>query len=133
MDGGYAIRGPQGSRVRLRGMPADLNGARVLLTGATGGIGNAIARALHARGAEVAVSGRRKEMLEALASDLGDRVEVIPADLAQADDVRSLAERAGRVDAFVSNAALPASGALDDFTSEQLDRALDVNLRAPVQ
>jgi short-subunit dehydrogenase len=114
-------------------MPADLNGARVLLTGATGGIGNAIARALHARGAHVAVTGRRKEMLDDLASELGDRIEALTADLAAADEVRTLAERAGKVDVFVSNAALPASGALDDFSAEHIDRALDVNLRAPMQ
>src|SRR4051794_30944637 len=114
-------------------MPAELDGARVLLTGATGGIGNAIARALHARGAHVAITGRRREALDGLAEELGERVEPLVADLASADDVRSLVERAGRVDVLVSNAGLPASGTLDSFSPEEIDRALAVNLRAPIQ
>jgi short-subunit dehydrogenase len=114
-------------------MPVDLNGARALVTGATGGIGQAIARALHARGAHVLITGRRSELLESLASELGDRVESLPADLASADDVRRLVERAGRVDVLVANAALPGSGRLDDYEPDQIDRAIDVNLRAPIQ
>jgi short-subunit dehydrogenase len=114
-------------------MPAKLDGARVLLTGATGGIGNAIARALHARGAHVIVTGRRQELLDELAAELGDRIEPIAADLAKPGDVRMLAERAGAVDVFVSNAGLPASGHLGGFEPEQIDRAIDVNLRAPIQ
>lgn len=115
-------------------MSVSLPGSRVLLTGASGGIGNAIARALHSRGAHVAISGRRVEALEALRSDLGDeRVEILPADLANRGEVLPLVEHAGRVDVLVANAALPASGPLSDFTSEHLDRAIDVNLRAPVQ
>jgi short-subunit dehydrogenase len=114
-------------------MPADLTTARVLVTGATGGIGDAIARALHARGAHVAITGRRREVLDSLASDLGDRVEPLAADLSDADDVRSLVERAGQVDVLVSNAALPGSGRLDSYSPEEIDRAIDVNLRAPMQ
>lgn len=114
-------------------MALDLNGARALLTGASGGIGNAIARALHARGASLAITGRRADALEALKAELGDRVEVLQADLAVRDDVEALPGRAGAVDLLVANAALPASGRLDSFTPEQLDRAIDVNLRAPVQ
>ena len=114
-------------------MPADLNGARVLLTGATGGLGNAIARGLHARGAHLTVSGRREEQLRELADELGERIEPVAADLAQADDVRALVDRAGRVDVFVGNAALPGSGALDSYSAEQIDRGIDVNLRAPMQ
>ena len=114
-------------------MPADLANARALVTGATGGIGGAIARALHARGAHVAITGRRSEVLESLASDLGDRVEPLPADLSNADEVRSLAERAGRIDVLVANAALPGSGRFDSYSPEEIDRALDVNLRAPMQ
>ena len=114
-------------------MPVELNGARVLVTGATGGIGQAIARAVHARGAHALVTGRRREVLDSLASELGDRVEPLPADLSSADDVRALVERAGRVDVLVANAALPGSGRLDDYSPEEIDRAIDVNLRAPMQ
>jgi short-subunit dehydrogenase len=111
----------------------DLNGARVLLTGASGGIGNAIARALHERGASLAISGRRVDALEALKAELGDRVEVLVADLAKREDVEGLPARAGDVDVLVANAGLPGSGDLDSFTPEQIDRAIDVNLRAPMQ
>jgi short-subunit dehydrogenase len=112
---------------------AQLDGARVLLTGASGGIGNAIARALWERGAHVLLTGRRAEALEELAADLGaDRVEVLVADLADRDPVAALPGRAGRVDVLVANAALPASGDLGSFSLAEIDRSLDVNLRAPV-
>jgi short-subunit dehydrogenase len=110
-----------------------LGGARALVTGATGGIGNAIAQALHARGAHVVLSGRRREALEELAARLGDRAEVLVADLAEPGAAATLAEAAGAVDVLVANAALPASGRVDDFDPDQIDRALDVNLRAPIQ
>jgi uncharacterized protein len=105
----------------------------VLVTGATGGIGGAIARALYARGAHVVLSGRREELLEELRAGLGDRAEAIPADLAERDGAARLAEAAGAVDVLVANAALPASGRVDDFDPDEIDRALDVNLRAPIQ
>jgi uncharacterized protein len=111
----------------------ELNGATILLTGATGGLGRAIARALDDRGARVLLSGRRAEQLEELSAELDGRAECLPADLAERDAPASLAERAGAVDVLVANAGLPASGVVDDFTPEQIDRALDVNLRAPVQ
>lgn len=114
-------------------MAVDLNGARVLLTGASGGIGNAIGRALHDRGATLAITGRRTDALDALAAELGDRVDVLQADLAERADVEGLPGRAGPIDVLVANAALPASGRLDSFTPEQLDRAIEVNLRAPIQ
>jgi uncharacterized protein len=103
----------------------------VLLTGATGGIGQAIARALDERGARVLLTARRAEQLEQIAAALGGRAEALPADLTY--DASALAERAGAVDILVANAALPASGPIDDFSPEQIDRALDVNLRAPIQ
>jgi short-subunit dehydrogenase len=111
----------------------NLQGARVLLTGASGGIGNAIARALHERGAALAITGRRADALESLKAELGDRVEVLVADLAKHEDVEALPARAGTVDVLVANAGLPASGEIGSFTPEQLDRAIDVNLRAPMQ
>ena len=107
-------------------------GARALITGANGGIGVAIARRLHAAGATVVLSGRQGGALDELAAQLGDRAETLLADLADREQVAALPERAGRVDIFVANAALPASGKLTEFEPEQIDRALDVNLRAPI-
>lgn len=112
-------------------MGLSLQGRRVLLTGASGGIGLAVARGLHGRGATVLASARREDVLEGLRSDLGDRVEPLPADLADASQVSALVDRAGEVDVLVANAALPASGPLLEFEHDQIDRALDVNLRAP--
>lgn len=111
----------------------DLQGRRALLTGASGGIGRAIARALHSRGAHVVASGRRADALEELRSELGDRIEVAVADLADPGGAQELAGRAGAVDVLVANAALPASGSYDSFTPEQIDRSLTVNLSAPIQ
>jgi uncharacterized protein len=110
-----------------------LQGSTVLLTGATGGLGRAIARALDARGARVLLSGRRADALEEVRAELGGRAEALPADLADPRQVFELAERAGAADVLVANAALPASGRLDDFAPQDIDRAIDVNLRAPVQ
>jgi short-subunit dehydrogenase len=116
-------------------MPAmELAGRTVLVTGASGGIGQAIAKALHARGASVVVSARRAEVLDELSEALGgERVETALADLADRGEVAKLAERCADVDVVVANAALPASGRIDDFSPEQIDRALEVNLRAPIQ
>jgi short-subunit dehydrogenase len=117
----------------MRFVAVRLDGARVLLTGASGGIGNAIAEALHERGAYVLISGRRVDALEELKGSLGDRVEVIQADLAKRADVDALPGRADDLDVLVANAGLPGSGDLDSFSPEEIDRALDVNLRAPMQ
>jgi short-subunit dehydrogenase len=105
----------------------------VLVTGATGGIGGALAHALHASGATVIVSGRREELLEELCRSLGDRAETVAADLAERSGPAKLAEAAGAVDVLVANAALPASGRVEDFDPEEIDRSIDVNLRAPIQ
>ncbi len=107
-----------------------LAGAHVLLTGATGGLGQAIARALAARGATLVLTGRRADVLEPLAQELGAQAVVI--DLALPGAPAELLEAAGDVDVLVANAGLPASGGLHSFTDEQLDRALMVNLRAPM-
>jgi short-subunit dehydrogenase len=108
----------------------NLAGAQVLLTGATGGLGQAIARALAERGASLTLTGRRAEVLEPLAAELGGRA--LAADLADpAAPARLLAE-AGEVDVLVANAGLPGSGALNSFSVEEIDRALTVNLRAPM-
>ena len=107
-----------------------ISGSTVLLTGATGGIGQAIARALSARGASLIISGRRTDVLEPLAAELGARA--LGVDLSDRAAVAQLAVDAAGTDILVANAALPASGTLDSFSLEEVDRALDVNLRAPI-
>ena len=113
-------------------MGLTLAGRRVLLTGASGGIGRAAAQALHARGSALVVSGRRERALADLAAELGDRVEVAVADLAEPGAAATLAERVGAVDVLVANAGLPGSGTLDSFSPAEIDRALAVNLAAPI-
>ena len=113
-------------------MPVELNGSRVLLTGATGGLGHAIARGLHARGANLILTGRRAEVLGDLVAELGDRAEARALDLADADAVHRFASDAGAIDVLVANAGLPGTGKLDDYSSEQIDRVVDVNLRSPI-
>lgn len=108
----------------------DLSGSRVLLTGATGGIGQAIARTLRARGAELVLTGRRTDVLEPLAAEVGGRA--VASDLADPDAIEPLVRDAGEVDVLVANAALPGSGPVLEFSPEQIDRALAVNLRAPM-
>jgi short-subunit dehydrogenase len=110
-----------------------LGGATALVTGASGGIGNAIAHALHERGARVLLSGRRQDALDELAAGLGSGAEVMAADLAERHGPTVLGAAAGAVDVLVANAGLPASGRVEDFDPEQIDRAIDVNLRAPIQ
>ena len=111
-------------------MTVQLAGARVLLTGATGGLGHAIARALHGAGAHLTLTGRRLDVLGPLASELS--ADSIAADLTSAADVRRVLAEAGRVDVLIANAALPGAGYLLEFTDEEIDRVLDVNLRAPI-
>jgi short-subunit dehydrogenase len=106
----------------------NLSGRSVLLTGATGGIGHAIARAFAAEGARLVLTGRRAEVLEPLATEVGGRA--IVCDLAT--EVDRLVAEVGNVEVLVSNAALPASGTVGSFSPEQVDRALAVNLRAPI-
>ena len=88
----------------------NLTGKSALVTGATGGIGGAVAKALHAQGAQVAISGTRREALEALAAELGSRVHIVPANLSDKDSVEALipaAEAAlGQVDILVNNAGV---------------------------
>lgn len=108
----------------------DLRGASVLLTGATGGIGHAIARELHGAGASLVLTGRRADVLEPLATELAARATAV--DLADRAAVERLLDEAGEVDVLVANAGMPASGDILDFRVDQVDRALDVNLRAPM-
>jgi short-subunit dehydrogenase len=108
----------------------ELNGSSVLLTGATGGIGHAIARALRAEGASLLLSGRRTDVLEPLAAEVGGTATAV--DLSDRAAVEALIEQADDVDVLVANAALPASGDALSFSVEEIDRALEVNLRAPI-
>ena len=105
-------------------------GGNVVLTGASGGLGHAIARAVAPRSAEVILTARRADVLEPLAADLGARV--VRCDLSRREDVERLVEQAGRVDVLIANAALPASGFLLELTQPDIDRMLEVNLRAPI-
>lgn len=110
----------------------DLTGKKALITGATGGIGEGIARAFHKAGAEVAISGRQVEKLEALAKDLGDRAHVVPCDLADKEQVAKLIDNAvaklGRVDILVNNAGLTKDNLFMVMKDEQWDDVIAVNL-----
>jgi short-subunit dehydrogenase len=111
-------------------MTVRLKGARVLLTGANGGLGHAIARAMHAAGASLTLTGRRADALEPLANELS--AATVVADLASATDVHRVMDEAGRVDVLIANAALHGSGYVLDYTEEEIDQVLGVNLRAPI-
>src|SRR3954470_16509171 len=104
----------------------DIDGARTLVTGATGGLGHAIARSVAAAGGIPVLTGRRADVLATLAAEVGGTA--IVADLAAPDAVESLVTQAGRIDVAIVNAALPATGDLVSFTPAQLERSLRVNL-----
>jgi 3-oxoacyl-[acyl-carrier protein] reductase len=112
----------------------DLTGRRALVTGASGGIGEAIATSLHARGAIVGISGTRRERLDSLAAALGDRVHVLPANLAERSEVAALfsaAEAAlGQVDILVNNAGITRDNLFMRMKDEEWDTVLEVNLTA---
>jgi 3-oxoacyl-[acyl-carrier protein] reductase len=112
----------------------DLTGKKALVTGASGGIGGAIARALHAQGATVAVSGTKLAALEALAGSLGERAHVVPADLGDAAACEKLladAEAAlGQVDILVNNAGLTRDMIAIRLGDADWQKVLDVNLTA---
>jgi short-subunit dehydrogenase len=111
----------------------ELAGRTALLTGATGGLGRAIAKALAERGADVVLSARSSEALEELAAALpGQGHRVLVADLAEPGAAERLVAEAGEVDILIANAGLPAAGWLAEFTPEELKRALRVNLEAPM-
>jgi short-subunit dehydrogenase len=111
----------------------ELAGRTALLTGATGGLGRAIAAALAERGAKLVLSGRKAEALEALAGELpGDDHRTVSTDLAEAGAAERLAAEAGDVDVLVANAGLPGTGRLPDYSAEQLTGTLRVNLEAPI-
>ncbi len=113
----------------------DLAGKTALVTGATGGIGAAIATALHSAGATVGISGRNEEKLSALASELGERVHVLAADLSTEDAIKDLIKRAdeamGQIDILVNNAGLTRDGLSMRMSGSDWQDVLDVNLTAP--
>jgi 3-oxoacyl-[acyl-carrier protein] reductase len=112
----------------------NLTGRKALVTGATGGIGEAIARALHAQGAIVGIHGTRAEKLAELAVELGSNVHVLPANLADREAVKALAEKAeadmGGVDILVNNAGITRDGLFVRMSDEDWDAVLDINLGA---
>ena len=111
----------------------DISDRAALLTGATGGLGRAIATGLAERGAKVTVSGRKQEALDELAAALpGEGHRALAADLAEEGAAAALVERAGDVDVLVANAGLPAAGRLETFSDDEVVRALRVNLQSPI-
>ncbi|SNR93597.1 MULTISPECIES: 3-oxoacyl-[acyl-carrier-protein] reductase [unclassified Azospirillum] len=113
----------------------DLNGKKALVTGASGGIGAAIAKVLHAHGATVALHGTKVEALNALAAELGERAVVVPANLSDPAQVEELAKQAeaalgGGVDILVNNAGLTRDGLILRMKDEDWQSVIDVNLTA---
>jgi 3-oxoacyl-[acyl-carrier protein] reductase len=110
----------------------DLTDKTALVTGATGGIGGAIARAFHKQGATVAVSGRQKEKLEQIATEMGERVFVLPCDLGDRAAVSRLVEdgiaKLGRLDILVNNAGITKDNLFMVMKDEQWDEVIAVNL-----
>ena len=106
--------------------------AAVLLTGATGNLGKAVAISLAAKGALVKANGRNQEALASLQDELGDRVEVLPGKLENADDAHDLAERAGHVDVLVACAGISPIGPIEKHPTDEIDHVLNVNVRAPI-
>ena len=111
-----------------------LNGRKALVTGATGGIGGAVARALHAQGATVTLSGTRRDALDALASDLGERVHIVEANLSDKDSVEALVPAAeaamGGLDILVNNAGITRDNLFLRMKDEEWEAVLSVNLTA---
>ncbi|MFZ2100308.1 MAG: 3-oxoacyl-[acyl-carrier-protein] reductase [Oricola sp.] len=110
----------------------ELTGRKALVTGASGGIGESIARVLHAQGAVVGLHGTRREKLEALAGELGDRVHVFPADLTDRDAVKALGDEAESklegVDILVNNAGITRDGLFVRMSDDDWDSVIEVNL-----
>ncbi len=111
-----------------------LDGKVALITGAAGGLGDKIARTLHAQGATLALTDRRAEPMEKLKAELGERVEWFVADLSKAEDINNLVkdveERCGRIDILVNNAGLTRDNLFIRMSDEDWQLVLDVNLSA---
>ncbi|UDY34805.1 SDR family NAD(P)-dependent oxidoreductase [Dermatobacter hominis] len=108
----------------------EIRGRRIMVTGASGGLGAAMARELARRGADLVLTARRRELLEALAAETGG--EVVVADLADRTDVDRLAEDATGVDVLVLNAGVGSDTVIEEESPEHVDATIDVNLRAPI-
>jgi 3-oxoacyl-[acyl-carrier protein] reductase len=112
----------------------DLAGKTALVTGATGGLGGSIAKALQRQGATVALSGTRREVLEGLAAEIGERVHVLPCNLADKDEVEALVPKAeqtmGQLDILVANAGITRDNLFVQLKDEDWDQVIDVNLTA---
>jgi 3-oxoacyl-[acyl-carrier protein] reductase len=112
----------------------DLTGKTALVTGASGAIGGAIARALHGNGATIAMSGTRREQLDTLASELGSRVHVLPCDLADKDAVEALVPAAEaameKLDILVANAGVTKDNLFVQLRDEDWEKVIGVNLTA---
>ncbi|MBK5110342.1 MAG: SDR family NAD(P)-dependent oxidoreductase [Thermoleophilia bacterium] len=111
----------------------EIKGSRVLLTGATGGLGRTMADRLAGSGARLVLSGRNEDALQELADELpGPGHTVVAVDLGRPGAALELAEKAGEVDGLVANAALPSTGRLDALDAEQVARMLRINLESPI-
>jgi 3-oxoacyl-[acyl-carrier protein] reductase len=112
----------------------DLTGRKALITGASGGLGEAIAKDLHARGAIVGLHGTRVEKLEALAAELGERVHILPANMSNMDEVKALGQKAEAdmegVDILVNNAGITRDGLFVRMSDENWNDVMNVNLTA---
>ena len=112
----------------------DLTGKTALVTGATGGLGGAIAKALQMQGASVALSGTRREVLDALAAEIGERIHVLPCNLADKNEVEALVPKAeqamGQLDILVANAGITRDNLFVQLKDEDWDQVIDVNLTA---
>lgn len=112
----------------------ELTGKTALVTGATGGLGGTIARALHRQGATVAISGTRKEVLDQLAGELKDRVHVLPCDLSDKDQVEALVpqaeEKMEKLDILVANAGVTKDNLFVQLRDEDWDSVININLTA---
>jgi short-subunit dehydrogenase len=109
-----------------------IEGTTAILTGATGGLGRAIARALAERGATLLLSARKEEALRELADSLPGEHRFVASDLAVEGAAERLAAEAGEIDCLVANAGLPGTGRLESFSPGEIARAVRVNLEAPM-
>jgi len=109
----------------------DLAGRQVLITGASGGLGHALARELHDAGARLVLHGRRESLLHDLAAEVG--ADVIVGDLADRDHLDTLMEATASIDVLVANAGLGGTGRVPELDAASVDTVIDVNLRAPIQ